>query len=147
MKKKLNVGVVVTLSGRWPRELPEKRFKEYGEWTINAFPECNVVSFDRVVCTKEDMEECIDSFKKQEVELLIMVYGAFTGDDICCGFADALSVPIILWAPREEEWVREDRLYANALCCAAMNGASLCVFMHHIILYLEIKKKNALQQK
>lgn len=23
MKKKLNVGVVVTLSGRWPRELPE----------------------------------------------------------------------------------------------------------------------------
>ena len=47
MKKKLNVGVVVTLSGRWPRELPEKRFKEYGEWTINAFPECNVVSFDR----------------------------------------------------------------------------------------------------
>ena len=37
MKKKLNVGVVVTLSGRWPRELPEKRFKEYGEWTINAF--------------------------------------------------------------------------------------------------------------
>ena len=76
MKKKLNVGVVVTLSGRWPRELPEKRFKEYGEWTINAFPECNVVRFDRVVCTKEDMEECIDSFKKQEVELLIMVYGA-----------------------------------------------------------------------
>ena len=61
MKKKLNVGVVVTLSGRWPRELPEKRFKEYGEWTINAFPECNVVRFDRVVCTKEDMDECIDS--------------------------------------------------------------------------------------
>ena len=82
MKKKLNVGVVVTLSGRWPRELPEKRFKEYGEWTINAFPECNVVRFDRVVCTKEDMEECIDSFKKQEVELLIMVYGEFTCDDI-----------------------------------------------------------------
>lgn len=135
MKKKLNVGVVVTLSGRWPRELPEKRFKEYGEWTINAFPECNVVSFDRVVCTKEDMEECIDSFKKQEVELLIMVYGAFTGDDICCGFADALSVPIILWAPREEEWVREDRLYANALCCAAMNGASLMRIHapHHIV--------------
>ena len=54
----------MTLSGRWPRELPEKRFKEYGEWTINAFSECNVVRFDRVVCTKEDMEECIDSFKK-----------------------------------------------------------------------------------
>ena len=57
MKKKHNVGVVVTLSGRWPRELPEKRFKEYGEWTINAFPECNVVRFDKVVYKKKDIKK------------------------------------------------------------------------------------------
>lgn len=45
MKKKLNVGVVVTLSGRWPRELPEKRFKEYGEWTINGIPRMQCSQF------------------------------------------------------------------------------------------------------
>lgn len=135
MKKKLNVGMIVTLSGRWPRELPEKRWKEYGEWVENHFPDCETVCFDRVICTKDDMTECISLFKQSDVELLIMVYGAFTGDDICCGFADALSVPVILWAPREEAWVREDRLYANALCCASMNGASLMRIHapHHII--------------
>ena len=135
MKKKLNVGMIVTLSGRWPRPLPEKRFKEYGEGVEQNLTGCEVHRFERVVCTKQDMLECIDEFKKKEVELLIMVYGAFTGDDICCGFADGLSVPVILWAPREEEWVREDRLYANALCCAAMNGASMMRIHapHHIV--------------
>lgn len=136
MKKKLNLGMIVTLSGRWPRELPEKRWKEYGKWVEEHFTDCETVCFDRVICTKEDMTECISLFKQNDVELLIMVYGAFTGDDICCGFADALSVPIILWAPREEAWTREDRLYANALCCASMNGASLMrIHAPHYIIF------------
>lgn len=135
MKKKLNVGMVVTLSGRWPVDLPERRWKEYGDWIENHFPDCTIVRYDRVVSAKCDMTECISLFKKREVDLLIMVYGAFTGDDICCGFADALSVPVILWAPREEKWIRDDRMYANALCSAAMNGASLKRIgaPHHII--------------
>ena len=32
MKQKLNIGFVVTYSGRWPKELPEKRNREYGDW-------------------------------------------------------------------------------------------------------------------
>lgn len=135
MKKKLNVGMIVTLSGRWPRELPEKRYREYGEWVETHLADCKVHRFARVICTKSDMDECIDEFRQKGVELIILVYGAFTGDDVCCGFADALSVPLILWAPREEAWEREDRLYANALCSAAMNGASMMRIHapHHIV--------------
>ena len=125
LKKKLNVGVMVTLSGRWPRELPKKRWNEYGEWVLENLENVDVFRFERIVCTQEDMRECITWFRKNEVDAVLLIYGAFTGDDICCGVADALKVPMILWAPREEAWVREGRLYANALCSAAMNGASL----------------------
>ena len=64
MKKKLNVGMIVTLSGRWPRPLPEKRFKEYGEWVEQNLTGCEVHRFERVVCTKQDMLECIDEFRQ-----------------------------------------------------------------------------------
>lgn len=125
MKKTLNVGFIVTVSGRWPRELPEKRFQEYGAWAEQKLPCSTVHRFERLVCTKEDMQACIADFKRHEVDLVLLVYGAFTGDDIACGLADALHVPLVLWAPREEKWERQDRLYANALCSATMNGASL----------------------
>lgn len=135
MKKALKVGMVVSLSGRWPIELPQKRFNEYGTWVEENLPHAEVHRFGRVLCKKEDLSECIKEFKQNEVDLIVFVYGAFTGDDVCCTLADELKVPIILWAPREEEWVREDRLYANALCSATMNGASLTRIhaKHHII--------------
>ena len=43
MKQKLNVGFVTTYSGRWPKELPEQRDKEYGAWLEEQFPQINVV--------------------------------------------------------------------------------------------------------
>lgn len=135
MKKKLNVGFIVTVSGRWPRELPEKRFKEYGDWIENNLSDTSVYRFSHLVSTKQDVKECVEDFKKNEIDLIVLVYGAFTGDDICCGLADALKVPIILWAAREEKWERQGRLYANALCSATMNGASLMRInaAHHIV--------------
>lgn len=136
MKKKLNVGFIVTMSGRWPKELPLRRFEQYGAWVKEHLKDAQVSSFARVIGSREDMRECITDFKEKEIELVLLVYGAFTGDDICCGIADALQVPMILWAPREEEWVREDRLYANALCSATMNGASMMrIHAPHHILY------------
>ena len=125
MKKALNVGFLVTVSGRWPRQLPQKRFEEYGAWAQQNLPHSAVHRFERLVCTKEDMQACIRDFKQHEVDLIVLVIGAFTGDDICCGLADALHIPIVLWAPREETWERQDRLYANGLCGATMNAASL----------------------
>lgn len=135
MKKKLNVGFLVTVSGRWPRQLPEKRLEEYGQWAAAHLPDAQVHVCEFLVSTKSDMQKCADFFRTHETELVVLVYGAFTGDDICCGLADALHCPIVLWAPREEAWVREDRLYANALCSAAMNGASLMRIHapHHIV--------------
>ena len=125
MKKKLNIGFVVTLSGRWPRELPEKRLKEYGNWLEQNAEHAEVFRFPRLVSSKDDMNECAAYFTENKVDLIVLVYGAFTGDDIPCGLADKCRCPIVLWAPREEKWERQDRLYANALCSATMNGASL----------------------
>ena len=125
MKKHLNVGFVVTKSGRWPKELGERRLANYGTWVKENLPHCEVAVFDTLVSNKDDLKSCISFMQENRVDLLIQLYGAFTGDDVCCTFADELKVPIILWAPREEKWERQDRLYANALCSATMNGASL----------------------
>lgn len=57
MKKALNVGFVVTVSGRWPRELPEKRLREYGDWVENNLLHTHVFRFPHLVCTHEDMDE------------------------------------------------------------------------------------------
>ena len=43
MKEKLNVGFVVTYSGRWPKELPEERNRTYGDWLEENLKEVNVV--------------------------------------------------------------------------------------------------------
>ena len=58
MKKALNVGFVVTLSGRWPREMPEKRLQEYGGWAESNLLHAHVFRFPRLVCTHEDMDAC-----------------------------------------------------------------------------------------
>ena len=88
MKKKLNIGFVVTLSGRWPHELPEKRLKEYGDWLEQNAEHAEVFRFPRLVSSKDDMNECAAYFTENKVDLIVLVYGAFTGDDIPCGLAD-----------------------------------------------------------
>ena len=80
--KKLNIGFMVTVSGRWPRELPERRLAEYGAWVKETFVNAEVKTFPRLVCTKTDVEDCIREFKAEEVDLVLLVYGAFTGDDV-----------------------------------------------------------------
>lgn len=125
MKEQLHIGFFVSKSGRWPEELGLRRLAAYGGWVRENLPDTDVHIFDRLVVSREDIQECVSFMKKNGVDLLIQLYGAFTGDDVCCTLADALHVPIILWAPREEKWERQDRLYANALCSATMNGASL----------------------
>ncbi|MEG0941985.1 MAG: fucose isomerase [Angelakisella sp.] len=124
MKNKLNVGFITTVSGRWPRELPNKRLKEYGEWLSATLPEVNLIKFDSIIDSGERIEMAIDSLKKQDVDLVVILYGAFTGDDVCTAIADRLHVPMIMWAPHEPE-LGGGRLLANALVALTMNSASL----------------------
>ncbi len=125
MKEKLNVGFVTTLSGRWPRELPQQRLEEYGRWMAENFEEANLVKADDIVSTPSLVDDAIKKFKKESVDIVVMLYGAFTGDDISCALAEELKVPIILWAPYEPPFSKDARLYANALVAATMNSASL----------------------
>lgn len=125
MKKQLNVGFVTTLSGRWPRELPEQRKEEYSRWLKESMPEINLVEAETLGDSPKAINEISDQFRMNSVDLIVMVYGAFSGDDLSTILAENLNVPIILWAPREPEFNKNDRLYANALVALTMNSASL----------------------
>lgn len=125
MKQKLNIGFVVTYSGRWPKELPEKRNREYGDWLEANLKEASVIRASVMGCSRETVEQVTKEFKEQEVDVIVMVYGAFTGDDVASYLTEMLKVPIILWAPYEVPFEKDDRLYSNALCSMTMNAAAV----------------------
>ena len=125
MEHKLHLGFVTTYSGRWPKELPEQRNSEYGTWLEENFPQVDVVRASQIGCTRQALEEIAEEFKRASVDLMIMVYGAFTGDDAAAYLTEMTGVPIILWAPYELPFEKNTRLYANALCSMTMNAAAL----------------------
>ena len=125
MKSKLNIGFLTTCSGRWPRELPKKRDEEYGLWISQAFSQVQVVRAEHIVCDKETLEDATECFREAGVDVIVMMYGAFTGDDVAAFLAEMVQAPIILWAPYEPPFERDTRLYANALCAMTMNAAAL----------------------
>lgn len=126
MAEKLNVGLVVTLSGRWPRELPQQRHGEYTAWARETLGDTmNLVMPDQVLTTPEEVNEAIALMRQERVDVVVMVYGAFTGDDIAAAIKQRMDVPLILWAPYEPPYERETRLWANALCAMTMNAAAL----------------------
>ena len=125
MKEQLYVGFVTTYSGRWPRELPEKRREEYGTWLLQQPSQIKAVRAEQIVCSRETLEETAREFQAARVDVIVMVYGAFTGDDVAAYLAETVRVPIILWAPYEVPFEKNTRLYANALCAMTMNAAAL----------------------
>ena len=120
----LTIGFATTMSGRWPRELPEQRRAEYGAFVKANFPKARIVEADGVVNSPGDVAAAVQKLKTGGIDLLVMVYGAFTGDDIPTVMAQELRVPIVLWAPYEPPF-DGGRLLANALVAATMNAASL----------------------
>ncbi|MBR1583970.1 MAG: fucose isomerase [Clostridia bacterium] len=125
MAEQLNVGLIVTLSGRWPRELPIQRHQEYTAWAREALTGMHMVMPDQVLATPEEVNAAISEMRRQQVDVVVMVYGAFTGDDIAASIVQKMGVPLILWAPYEPPYEREQRLWANALCAMTMNAAAL----------------------
>ena len=123
--QKLNVGLIVTLSGRWPRPLPEQRLQEYRSWANENLTDMNVIIPEHVLSTPMEVQEAIREMKRQLVDVVVMVYGAFTGDDIAASIVQQMQVPLILWAPHEPPFEREERLLANALCSMTMNASAL----------------------
>ena len=125
-KQKLNVGLIVTKSGRWPQELPDRRLAEYGAWARRSLGEdMNLLIPDHVLTTPQEVYETIDRFRASLVDVVVMVYGAFTADDIAAAIKQRMQTPLILWAPHEPPFRREERLWANALCAMTMNAAAL----------------------
>lgn len=124
MKTKLNVGFVTTVSGRWPRELPYSRKEKYSKWLKNTFKNYNIVNYNLIVEDKKSLESSINYLNENKVDVIVMIYGAFSGDDYATGLAEGVGVPLIIWALQEPE-LEGGRLLANALVAATMNCASL----------------------
>ncbi|PNV63410.1 fucose isomerase [Clostridium sp. chh4-2] len=125
MKKQLNVGFLTTFSGRWPQEVPSQRNKEYGDWLEANLPELNIIRADVMGSGLKENEAIVSQFKAAEADVIVMVYGAFTGDDVASYLTEMLNIPILLWAPYEVPFEKDDRLYSNALCSMTMNSAAL----------------------
>lgn len=125
MNKKLIVGFITTYSGRWPEALPTQRNQEYGDWLVEELPELDIVRASALGSTKEAIEQITKEFKASEVDIIVMVYGAFTGDDVASWLSEMVRVPLLLWAPYEVPFEKDDRLYANALCSMTMNAAAI----------------------
>ncbi len=122
----LRVGLMVTVSGRWPRELPQERLAQYTAFAQGmGMRDVQWVCFPKLVDSPDAITEAIAALEADKVDLLVQVYGAFTGDDVCTVVAERLRVPILLWAPFEPPFARDDRLYANALVAMTMNSASM----------------------
>ena len=124
--KKLNVGLMVTKSGRWPQALPDQRLQQYGDWAREHLgAEMNLIIPDHVMTTPQEVYAAIDEFRAALVDVVVMVYGAFTADDIAAAIKQRMNVPLVLWAPHEPPFNRDERLWANALCAMTMNAAAL----------------------
>ena len=126
----MKVGFITTVSGRWPRPLPIERNQTYGSWLRENAGDAQIVSFDHVIDSPERIQEAIQILRSERVDLVIMLYGAFTGDDVSTSIAEALKLPLILWAPREPD-VHGGRLLSNALVAMTMNNASLHRLGYH----------------
>lgn len=121
--QKLNVGFLTTVSGRWPQEVALRRDEVYPTW-LNTFPQINVIKHDTIAVNNGEVQAIAEKFKKNSVDLVVLVIGAFTGDYPATYLAEELRVPIILWAPTEPPF-DGGRLKSNALVSATMNAAAL----------------------
>lgn len=128
--RKLKVGFITTVSGRWPRELPIQRNEEYGRWLKEHAGDAEIVAFDHIIDSPAGIDEAVSAFRSADVDVVIMLYGAFTGDDVSTNLAERLKLPLILWAPREPD-VHGGRLLSNALVAMTMNNASLQRLGHY----------------
>lgn len=127
--RQFKVGFITTVSGRWPRELPIRRNEEYGRWLREHAEDAEIVAFDHVIDSPERIDETVAAFRAADVDLVLMLYGAFTGDDVSTKLAERLKLPMILWAPREPD-IHGGRLLSNALVAMTMNNASLLRLGH-----------------
>jgi len=133
-KNKLRVGLITTVSGRWPRELPKKRHEEYGRWIAENMPDAELIPAETIAVNNQDVQAIVAQFKKEALDLVIVLIGAFTGDYPCTHVAEELKVPILMWAPREPAF-DGGRIMSNALVSATMNAAALkrLGFPYHFI--------------
>lgn len=125
MKKQLTIGILTTMSGKWPYEIPKERTKKYGDFLEKQFPEARIVRLPNYVLSDADIENAAETFRKEGADVAILVPGTFTGDFAVTRLAEVVKAPIILWIPYEPPFDPNTRLLSNAMVSAVMNSAAL----------------------
>jgi L-fucose isomerase-like protein len=82
-----------------------------------------LVSPDACVDAPEAMAAAIDEFQRQRVDAIVVQNGTFAWGGHIVNLAQAVNVPILLWALPEP--TRGGRLRSNSLCGANMNSSAL----------------------
>lgn len=131
MDKKLNIGFITTVSGRWPLELPNARHQRYAQWLSEEFASVHLVKPRAITVSIQDVDQAIDLFRREAVDLLVVLIGAFSDDRAVTRLAEYLNLPVLLWALPEPPF-DGGRLISNALVAATMNNAALKRLGHKV---------------
>ncbi|MFR3227135.1 MAG: fucose isomerase, partial [Blautia massiliensis (ex Durand et al. 2017)] len=108
-----------------PRERPQALHADYSAWACRELTGAEVAVYPEIVTNTDEAAACAAWLRARQVDAVLLVIGAFTGDDVSCKLAQELGKPLILWATHEAPFVRQERLWANALCSAMMNNAAV----------------------
>ena len=122
--KKIKLGFITTVSGRWPLALPNERHANYCKWLKDTFPKVSIVCSNGIVVNTDEVEIVVEKFRVEDIDIVVILIGAFTSDIICTEVAEKINVPIILWALPEPPF-DGDRIISNGLVSATMNQSAL----------------------
>jgi len=119
----IKVGLMVTSAPHFPID---KAKKSMNEVTITfPFSKNNIVG-PYLITSSKDAEKAAKNFKIEDIDVLVIVEGAFTWDNIPVRIVQELgNVPLIMWALPEPPMREDGKLSTNSLCGAIMNCAAL----------------------
>lgn len=119
----IKVGLMVTSTPHFPVEEAKKSMDEIN----HLFPlSKNSLVGPYLVTNSEEAEKVAKKFKVEDVDILVMVQGAFTWDDIPVRTTQELgNIPLLMWALPELPMAEGGKLSTNSLCGAIMNCSAL----------------------
>lgn len=125
MDRKYNVGVIGTSAPHFPIRIAEKTFEKCLRVLKDDFKnEFNFFALKKIVTDTVNFDDNLISFKKRNLDILILVQGAFTWDNISVYLYEFFgSPPTILWAV-PEKIIDGEVLGTNSLCGIIMNNSA-----------------------
>lgn len=126
MDKKLNVLVIVTSAPHFPVDIAKQSYRKCLDFLrSNLGHRYNFMEYGEVVTDTVSMESDMEKLRKQGPDILVLLQGAFTWDNITLYLNQYFAkIPVILWAIPEGIFL-DNLLCTNSLCGMIMNNSAL----------------------